>query len=94
MRFESGRHRTAENFIRTKHVVAAGLFVRDAGSTPAASTTFYRESRRNHYETGRSTKTTSDGLDRGGPQAGGDSKAAGRLAGVAADLHGRALSGG
>ena len=38
MRFESGRHRTAENFIRTKHVVAAGLFARDAGSIPAAST--------------------------------------------------------
>ena len=38
MRCESGRHRTAENFIRTKHVVAAGLFARDAGSIPAAST--------------------------------------------------------
>ena len=29
-------------FFRTKHVVAAGLFARDAGSTPAASTRFYR----------------------------------------------------
>ena len=38
MRFEPGRHRTAENLLRAKHVVAAGLFVRDAGSTPAAST--------------------------------------------------------
>ena len=38
MRFESGRHRTAENLLRTKHVVAAGLFAGDAGSTPAAST--------------------------------------------------------
>jgi hypothetical protein len=32
------RHRIAENSLLTKHVVAAGLFARDAGSTPAAST--------------------------------------------------------
>jgi len=38
VRFESGRHRTAEKILRTKHVVAAGLFAGDAGSTPAAST--------------------------------------------------------
>src|SRR5438034_6378065 len=35
----SGRHRTEENFLLTKHVVAAGTFAKDAGSTPAASTT-------------------------------------------------------
>jgi len=33
----SGRHRTEENFLLTKHVVAAGTFAKDAGSTPAAS---------------------------------------------------------
>jgi len=38
VRFESGRHRTAEKIFRAKHVVAAGLFAGDAGSTPAAST--------------------------------------------------------
>ena len=38
MRFESGRHRTAENLLRTKHVVAAGLFegpVQNQGSMGA-----------------------------------------------------------
>jgi hypothetical protein len=37
----SGRYRPDENFLLTKHVVAAGSFAKDAGSTPAASTTFY-----------------------------------------------------
>lgn len=41
MRLESGRHRTADNPLLTKHVVVAGSFARDAGSTPAASTTFH-----------------------------------------------------
>ena len=41
MRLEFGRHRIAENLLQTKHVVAAGSYVRDAGSTPAASTTFF-----------------------------------------------------
>ncbi len=40
MRIASGRNRTAENSPLTKHVVAAGRFVWDAGSTPAASTIF------------------------------------------------------
>ncbi|MEY2427806.1 MAG: hypothetical protein QOJ40_691 [Verrucomicrobiota bacterium] len=34
----SGRYRTDENILLTKHVVAAGKFAKDAGSTPAAST--------------------------------------------------------
>src|SRR3954453_23381212 len=34
----SGRHRPDENTLLTKHVVAAGTFAKDAGSTPAAST--------------------------------------------------------
>ena len=34
----SGRYRPAENSLLTKHVVAAGTFAKDAGSTPAAST--------------------------------------------------------
>ena len=34
----SGRYRAAENSLLTKHVVAAGTFAKDAGSTPAAST--------------------------------------------------------
>lgn len=34
----SGRYHLAENSLLTKHVVAAGKFVRDAGSIPAAST--------------------------------------------------------
>ncbi len=34
----SGRHRPVENSLLTKHVVAAGNFAKDAGSTPAAST--------------------------------------------------------
>ena len=42
MRIVSDRYRTAENSLLTKHVVAAGLFAKDAGSTPAASTIFYR----------------------------------------------------
>jgi hypothetical protein len=41
VRIASDRYRTAENSLLTKHVVAAGLFAKDAGSTPAASTTFY-----------------------------------------------------
>jgi len=36
----SGRNRLAENSLLTKHVVAAGNFAWDAGSTPAASTIF------------------------------------------------------
>jgi hypothetical protein len=36
------RHRTAENSPLAKHVVAAGLSAKDAGSTPAASTIFYK----------------------------------------------------
>ena len=40
VRLVLGRYRTADNSLPTKHVVAAGLFARDAGSTPAASTTF------------------------------------------------------
>jgi len=38
----SGRYRPVENSLLTKHVVAAGTFAKDAGSTPAASTSFYR----------------------------------------------------
>ena len=34
----SGRYRLDENIYLTKHVVAAGSFAKDAGSTPAAST--------------------------------------------------------
>ena len=34
----SGRYRLDENLSLTKHVVAAGSFAKDAGSTPAAST--------------------------------------------------------
>ncbi len=33
----SGRYRPAEKILLTKHVVAAGTFAKDAGSTPAAS---------------------------------------------------------
>ena len=33
----SGRYRPAENSLLTKHLVAAGKFAKDAGSTPAAS---------------------------------------------------------
>jgi hypothetical protein len=40
VRLALGRYRTADNSLPTKHVVAAGLFARDAGSTPAASTTW------------------------------------------------------
>ena len=40
MRIASDRYRTAENSLLTKHVVAAGLFAKDAGSTPAASTIY------------------------------------------------------
>ncbi len=36
----SGRYRPDENILLTKHVVAAGRFAKDAGSTPAASTIF------------------------------------------------------
>ena len=39
-RIESDRYRQVENSDPTKHVVAAGFSVRDAGSTPAASTNF------------------------------------------------------
>src|SRR2546430_17391752 len=35
----SGRYCSDENSLLTKHVVAAGRFAKDAGSTPAASTT-------------------------------------------------------
>jgi hypothetical protein len=35
----SGRDHPVENSLLTKHVVAAGNFAKDAGSTPAASTT-------------------------------------------------------
>src|SRR2546430_820787 len=41
MRLASGCYRIADNSRLTKHVVAAGGSVRDAGSTPAASTIFY-----------------------------------------------------
>ena len=34
----SGRYRADENILLTKHVVAAGRFVWDPGSTPGAST--------------------------------------------------------
>ena len=34
----SGRDRPAENSLLTKHVVAAGKFAQDPGSTPGAST--------------------------------------------------------
>src|SRR5437879_7417163 len=40
MRLASGCYRIADNSRLTKHVVAAGGSVRDAGSTPAASTIF------------------------------------------------------
>src|SRR5438874_9823009 len=33
----SGRNRSAENILLTKHVVAAGRFAKDPGSTPGAS---------------------------------------------------------
>ena len=36
----SGRYRSDENILLTKHVVADGKFAKDAGSTPAASTIF------------------------------------------------------
>ena len=36
----SGRNHPEENSLLTKHVVAAGEFAKDAGSTPAASTIF------------------------------------------------------
>jgi putative endonuclease len=61
VRFESGRHRIAEKLRRTKHVVAAGNFVRDAGSTPAASSLRSehggerRLPRRNEVKAGRCT---------------------------------------
>ena len=38
MGFEFGRHPAADKSSRTKHVVAAGTSVWDAGSIPAAST--------------------------------------------------------
>jgi len=38
----SERYPAAEKNPPAKHVVAAGKFVRDAGSTPAASTIFFR----------------------------------------------------
>ena len=41
----SGRHRPVENSLLTKHVVAAGNFAKDAGSTPAASTILRSEPR-------------------------------------------------
>jgi hypothetical protein len=37
----SDRYRAADNSLPTKHVVAAGLPLRDAGSTPAASTNLF-----------------------------------------------------
>ena len=37
----SGRDRPVENSLLTKHVVAAGNFAKDAGSTPAASTILF-----------------------------------------------------
>ena len=36
----SGRYRPEENSLLTKHVVAAGSFAKDPGSTPGASTIF------------------------------------------------------
>ena len=42
----SGRHRAEENLLLTKHVVAAGRFAKDAGSTPAASTILNIERKR------------------------------------------------
>jgi len=36
----SGRYRAAEKILLTKHVVAAGRFAKDPGSTPGASTIF------------------------------------------------------
>src|SRR6266404_2843478 len=47
----SGRYRPAENSLLTKHVVAAGTFAKDAGSTPAASTTFTTSFCRRESET-------------------------------------------
>jgi antirestriction protein ArdC len=41
VRIEPKRHRIAEKITWDKHVVAAGWFAWDAGSTPAASTIFY-----------------------------------------------------
>ncbi len=41
MRIAPGRNRIAEKISLAKHVVAAGLFIRDAGSIPAASTIFH-----------------------------------------------------
>ena len=41
----SGRYRLVENSLLTKHVVAAGNFAKDAGSTPAASTTSFKAQR-------------------------------------------------
>ena len=37
----SGRYRAAENSLLTKHVVAAGSFAKDPGSTPGASTIIF-----------------------------------------------------
>jgi lipopolysaccharide export system permease protein len=42
VRLAPGRHRIAEKILRAKHVVAAGRLTWDAGSIPAASTTFRR----------------------------------------------------
>jgi len=42
VRLASDRYRIAENSHLTKHVVAAGLFAKDPGSTPGASTTYPR----------------------------------------------------
>ena len=41
-RLGPGRYRVADNSHLAKHVVVAGSFATDAGSTPAASTIFYR----------------------------------------------------
>ena len=46
----SGRYRSEENSLLTKHVVATGTFAKDAGSTPAASTIFHRENLRQGRE--------------------------------------------
>ena len=47
-----------KNSLRTKHVVAAGLFARDAGSTPAASTSLngVRKQLRGHFDFMKSAK--------------------------------------
>jgi len=61
----SGRNRPVENSLLTKHVVAAGNFAKDAGSTPAASTILRSEPRqRCRAEDGALRSFSEGGLSR------------------------------